>query len=207
MNFFPVFEKIFYFHSVMQFGLNKKFFILVLCLNFMKMRGYFGFVIVSILFLLVFSGCDSTDNDAPLVKVQENLGADGLPVISYQLKSNETLEIELADGNWYDPPTSIGINFARILVHNEIGDTSCLADDFTNLRIFLKEGNTNTYMKILENDYENNNGGCQKGGLVYTIPLNVSSKVVVCTSQSDGSQNYCSNAFDVSPDPNGPRWR
>jgi len=145
------------------------------------------------------------ENQNPLPK--ENLGANGLPAQTYALRATEQFSLGIAEGKWYVPPVSIGKNFVRLLVVNEIGMLTCNSADFTNVRLFYSPSGLNQYAKFTNSQIlGHDNGGCNKWNQMYTVSLQGSFDVVACVSQADGSQNYCTAPLMVSTNPKGVSW-
>jgi hypothetical protein len=145
----------------------------------------------------------SRDTPEPLNSPDENLGPDGLPLTTYALKSGEIFDLGLAEGNLYYPPVSIGRNFARALVYNQVGEDSCFATDFVNVRIFVSSGGNYVKSTLLDVD----TGGCEKGNQMFAIHLTEgTSNLVACVSRGDGSENFCSSPLEVRTNPSAPDW-
>ncbi|GEM_PF-2640464 len=136
----------------------------------------------------------------------DNIGPNGLPMQTYTLKSTESFNLNLAEGEWYQPPVSNGKDFVRLLVQHNVGSTECFAEDFTNVRLFSSD-NGLTYQKVPAQEIlDKDSGGCAKGNIMYAISMQGTKRFVTCVSQSDGSQNYCSGSFEASTNPSAVGW-
>ncbi|MBS3116074.1 hypothetical protein J4421_00605 [Candidatus Woesearchaeota archaeon] len=138
---------------------------------------------------------------------EENLGVNGLPAQTYNLDNDDVFTLGIAEGQWYAPPVSVGKDFVRLLVTNEVGMISCEATDFTNIRLFYSPSRSNQYTKVANSQIlEHDGGGCNKWNQMYAVSLQGSNDIVACVSQEDDSQNYCTEPVQITTNPKGVEW-